>query len=112
MTSPASHATVTFHAISSGIMTKVTIRSAAERWRINLLTRDLLCLFRKSVINTVRLLPAATTNSTEYTITDSMAPSLNVISGGKSFCACSLRFSKLIVDALMSAFVIALYPIA
>jgi hypothetical protein len=66
---PASHFVVTRHATSSGIITNVTIKSAAARCDISRLILDLRCLARKRVMNTDKLPTAATLNRTQYTAT-------------------------------------------
>ena len=74
---PASHWVVIRQPTSRGIITKVTMRSAAARWVISRLTRDFLCLARRRVKNTDKFPIAATLNSTQYTVTTARALSAN-----------------------------------
>lgn len=76
--SPASHWVVIRQPISSGIMMKVTTRSATVRLMMSSDIRELRGRRRISDVNTLKLPTAAITNSTEYTTTTLSESLLNL----------------------------------
>ena len=83
--SPAIHITVAAHPISSGIIKKVTSKSAMAKWINNRLTRDLVFLYRRIRINmTLQLQIELTTNRKLQPTMDMTWAELNCMSKGNS----------------------------